>query len=774
MQLLHSNPVTNTEFCSLSLLIDTTSLEVSDGSIDEYIDLAIVTSPVATIAPIVASRTLSELHDKLSRLIGGKSNINLSSSTTAESPSSSFLVDCLEEEKAFHDTNLVQSFRPTHSTAGMILYYIIIDDSDVVQQLLSLTSPSASDPTQTSKLIAPVLAATVCVGVTGMPYSYAACPCMSSLTERLGDCRETLRMKDFWAKEEPMQDIELILLSVLMDDEHLKTNEMVELEKGMFSQTSGYLFDESGNKNEKTKLSQIRQRNKKFSFTDLRRKKNKSTSDSLKDATFGSTEIISSSATSSEMARIFDEQMQILSLAETDMIVPPYQERMKRQQVEAKRRESLNSPQRSSRRSGRFDSGALSGSDLAAFEYVPPGPRIDGTSTFSTPNSQSASTASDFTVSTAFTSDSSSVGSIPMLSGPIRDSSSQKAQMRRNKVMAASMAHQRSKAWNNVVLNPRAPKQDKPIEKTKAMETNFVESSVFSPGGGFDETTPINHTMTNFDNSFREELKENEVTYQDTGGSTLEPRTQVNIAMNEDLACSYKMSKMVSCIVEGVVQVQVTKSDESSNIAPFVIRVKDPSKHINTLVENSEYAENVSLDSEISDKEHIREYLITVSNSDNYFPIFKYKVAKQVRPIPIRVQSKVRFNDDKCRVALQISSNPSNEKTLTDLTIVMAVPHELKGETLVTQPPGGIFDPDKQNVIWFVAELGQGEKFQLQAQFDKGSFDTPEPSFPVLVRCQAMYTQFSNIDFDVRSTTNAETLMISKISKRVRLSHKER
>ena len=33
-------------------------------------------------------------------------------------------------------------------------------------------------------------------------------------------------------------------------------------------------------------------------------------------------------------------------------------------------------------------------------------------------------------------------------------------------------------------------------------------------------------------------------------------KLQVNIALNEDLTCSYKFSKMTSCSVEGVIQVR--------------------------------------------------------------------------------------------------------------------------------------------------------------------------------------------------------------------------
>lgn len=40
--------------------------------------------------------------------------------------------------------------------------------------------------------------------------------------------------------------------------------------------------------------------------------------------------------------------------------------------------------------------------------------------------------------------------------------------------------------------------------------------------------------------------------------STGMSRIQVNVALNEDLSCSYKISKMTACSVEGVIQVSTT------------------------------------------------------------------------------------------------------------------------------------------------------------------------------------------------------------------------
>ena len=108
----------------------------------------------------------------------------------------------------------------------------------------------------------------------------------------------------------------------------------------------------------------------------------------------------------------------------------------------------------------------------------------------------------------------------------------------------------------------------------------------------------------------------------------------------------------------------------------------------------------------------------------------------------------------------------------------MGVPHTIRGESLATQPPGGVWDESKSSVIWCVSELGSGEKFQLQARFDLD--DTPpleaeELNFPVLVRCQCLYVQLSDIEFEVRERAEAYPAEISmKIARRFRLSHRER
>lgn len=142
------------------------------------------------------------------------------------------------------------------------------------------------------------------------------------------------------------------------------------------------------------------------------------------------------------------------------------------------------------------------------------------------------------------------------------------------------------------------------------------------------------------------------------------------------------------------------------------------------------------------------------------------------------MQTRVRLEGPHWRVALQISSNPHNEDNLTDLTIIMGVPPVVRGESLTTSPAGGVWNASKRSVIWCVSELGGGEKFQLQARFEMEpdvAVDDETPKFPVLVRCQCMFAQLSDVEVDIQDIPEVFPADVrTKVARRFRLSHRER
>jgi hypothetical protein len=116
--------------------------------------------------------------------------------------------------------------------------------------------------------------------------------------------------------------------------------------------------------------------------------------------------------------------------------------------------------------------------------------------------------------------------------------------------------------------------------------------------------------------------------------------------------------------------VQVKSTTRSINI-PFSLLVRDPSSQLDTLNENTKFAENVSASLQRNKEEGVADYKfnVTIPKAETYFPLLKYKCTGDLRPVPIRVQTKVKAEGGFCRVALQISSNPNNDASLSDLTI---------------------------------------------------------------------------------------------------------
>ena len=220
---------------------------------------------------------------------------------------------------------------------------------------------------------------------------------------------------------------------------------------------------------------------------------------------------------------------------------------------------------------------------------------------------------------------------------------------------------------------------------------------------------------------------------------------------------------------------------------PFLLLVHDHSHHLKSVQENKRFVQKVD-DAQSASQEYT--YSITLPREDEYFPVVKYKCSNKLRPVPIRVQSRVRTQGSAVRVALQISSNPQNPSDLNHLTIIMGVPKGVvKGQSLQCNPPGGSYNSQKSVVLWCVSELGEGEKFQLQAVFEledeyanahndaeATSHLASKLEFPVLARCQCSGFQLSDVEVDVVDTADRynPAEITGTVIRRFRVSHKEK
>ena len=119
---------------------------------------------------------------------------------------------------------------------------------------------------------------------------------------------------------------------------------------------------------------------------------------------------------------------------------------------------------------------------------------------------------------------------------------------------------------------------------------------------------------------------------EEEGTVSSQMRLQVNIALNEDLSCSYRSSQLSSCTVEGVVQVQVKSSTKAA--VPFFLLMRDPARHVESFVQNKKFADDVS-DALLAEEDADRKFTVSVPKDDTYFPVVRYKCTDDLRPVPM-------------------------------------------------------------------------------------------------------------------------------------------
>ncbi len=284
------------------------------------------------------------------------------------------------------------------------------------------------------------------------------------------------------------------------------------------------------------------------------------------------------------------------------------------------------------------------------------------TSTTATTISSSLSSmplSSDSSVTSSSISTVSSSSFIPTLSGPIRDSSLSKKKVRRDKVRKAIEANNQSRSMNYAVsLDNGGMGQSPQRNKVKDLVHNNNGqmngmSSGFDPFAVDEESEDI---QNNNDHSRQlvapKEQRPNTYSNYDFNAPTTpefgpprSPQRQsyvpgsrklfANVALNEDLSCLYRDSKLSTYSVEGNVQI-LLKSD-STAFVPFKVALTDVHDHIEMLNENSKYANIVSKEDHM-EKDTLGtkfKFMVTLPKYDQFFEILKYKCKSTLIPVPL-------------------------------------------------------------------------------------------------------------------------------------------
>ena len=664
---------------------------MDDSTIDveTFVELTTIVSPLSTTSPIHTRNSLQELHQSLSaqlesineddeiidqKSLGVNSKTAVSSalrlqhqqiikglaedsknhgtvepidndglqSSHASTADTRLQALCIAENRRYQqkrnatkDSNVLKSFT---TRSGMNVEYIFIRDVKLAQKCISSFHAIANVG---SFMNLPIHGIVIALGVTGSPHSAMFLPQTQSLHKRMIEFSSALRSIKLCSNKELQQkqkvDLEIMLLSILMDDESLKTNAQFDAEYGNFADNEEQT--ELDIKASKPKLSR-----KKFSFKDKKRRRRKDEGEDV-SKNVASTALISSSAPSSEVARIISDQMQVLAISEKNMNLVGYKNAAKMYATGKTERVSgyMKSPSRVSRRLGK---------DLVGFDFEPSSANSFNPVPFESQSiygsSSYASDATSVTV-TSMSTDSSVTSYIPTLSGPSRDSSNNKRQLRRNKVIAASVSSQQSKSWSQALATRRTGQlqQESTQGKFDPFWSNADESinedsgksakngsrlhpngfqnpiSSGSPQGGFSSTTGQKGNTKEIDTA-----KTPPKSHYMPGSRKL----FTTIALNEDLACTYRGSKLTACLVQGIVQLQMRS--QSTAFVPFVVRVFDAEEHIETVEENVQFANDLSSERHPRD-EWAHKFIVTLPKADTYYPILKYTCSNKLVPVPL-------------------------------------------------------------------------------------------------------------------------------------------
>ena len=134
------------------------------------------------------------------------------------------------------------------------------------------------------------------------------------------------------------------------------------------------------------------------------------------------------------------------------------------------------------------------------------------------------------------------------------------------------------------------------------------------------------------------------------------------------------------------------------------------------------------------------------------------------------VQKNVRIVNNLCRVAVQIRSTPSYENNLTNVSVLMAVPISVNGDTVRMSHGGGVWDSFKRLIVWSLGEVAPGSTIVLQSLFE---FNNPKDrtilegnnslKFPLVLRFSGKKEQLTNIMVDAvngdSTSSNVETTL---------------
>lgn len=517
MQLLNAPGVSAAQFVSISLLLKPTaasSNDVGHATSRAWIDMVepmVVLSPIATVSQTQSLESLKEMHAYLTDFI-----------KVALSPRSgnSVAADFLREDEMSFNDNLVQVFRPLRC-AGMGLYYRLLrpgNDNSTLTKFYSMVISSSRNSTTSTKHdpLSGLYGVIICVGITGAPYGHRSSSIHYTMAQRTNDVLIFLassRIADATSAKA------LLYTYLLSDDECRKTDDMVKSPSLLIvpepndSETGGgrNLLSPMGIM---SPIADIGRKTRRASMQVMR-------GGAAVDAGGAPAEIgfpLSLDPKTADASRLLTERLRVLSVSENDSKLRKYE------MSGSDRKANLDLTAGAKSRFRRTRRGETREADFDNFDYK--GPLKDFVKKTSTPVAKVIP----------------ALAPAPETSNKLTLKSSKKDTTTKR---SAASANRRSSAQSSARLA-----DDESSQQASRTET-YSGGNSFDPFADGQAMRAKNNNRHNFDDE-QSHLSE----YHDTSSVTSQPtRIAVNLALNEDLTCAYKMSQLTSCCVEGFLQV---------------------------------------------------------------------------------------------------------------------------------------------------------------------------------------------------------------------------
>ena len=117
--------------------------------------------------------------------------------------------------------------------------------------------------------------------------------------------------------------------------------------------------------------------------------------------------------------------------------------------------------------------------------------------------------------------------------------------------------------------------------------------------------------------------------------------------------------------------------------------------------------------------------------------------------------------EDSVRGAFKLRSNPSNEMMLTHITIIVAIPFHVDGESIKLVPSYGAWDEVKRTISWSIDQISPGEvvDFLIHLGQRKSGFDE-DTKLPILVHAKSAQ-HFSRLEVSTDVSDPSMTPMVN-------------